>query len=415
MPLPAQEKIYKTTAPLQVPRQMYGTVVLGNYLYVIGGNIQGKGDDPQGYVTTVDGHLESWQESEPYPGTGVKLSAAVATPGYISIIAGKDMNGNPTRDIWSAKVGPQGDIAGWEKCHPLPSALYFHQAAVSGGRVWVWGGLIDDSLTINDQVFEALILSSGGIGNWSISNTKLQRPFFNAAVTVSGEYLLSFAPRDSSQISSGDIWFTTVKFDGLSEWQSIQTDITSKLYIGVATDYRRGIIYIPGGRMNALEDESSLTGTVFMLKLASSAKDDSRTESAMSPSVYGPASGDSQLSYIQQSQQAASVFPDFPPYDQTRQISQSQSKPLVVYFYSNKAKPCQSQAQILQNFNGLLYQGRVIFAEVNVENFPQTSQQYGVFRVPNWIFFDGPRVIKFRQDGVLSLQTLEACIRSIAP
>lgn len=161
MPVSAQDKIYKTTTPLQVPRQMYGTVVLGNYLYVIGGNIQGKGEDPEGYVITVE----------------------------------------------KAHINPDGSLGQWEQTRPLPSnRSYIHNS----------------TLALNDIVY------------------------------------------------------------------------------------------------------------------------------------------------------------------------------------------------ILQNFNGLLYQGRVIFAEVNVKDFPQTSQQYGVFRVPNWIFFDNSRVIKFRQEGVLSLQALEAHIRSIA-
>ena len=69
-----ENQFYKTTTPLSVPRQMYGSVVLGNYLYVIGGNIQGKGDDPEGYVKTVEmayiypnGTLGNWIQTTPLP------------------------------------------------------------------------------------------------------------------------------------------------------------------------------------------------------------------------------------------------------------------------------------------------------------------------------------------------------------
>ncbi|MBN1900333.1 thioredoxin family protein, partial [Candidatus Sumerlaeota bacterium] len=214
---------------------------------------------------------------------------------------------------------------------------------------------------------------------------------------------------------SSDIWFTTVKPEGLSEWRRIETDIDSRLYIGVATDYRKGYIYIPGGRKTPLEDEKSLTGTVFMLRLASSVQADAKTEIASSPALYGPASGDGQLSYIQQTRQENSVFPGFLPYEKARQISQSQFKPLVIYFYTEKARHCQNQAQILRNLKGSKYAGRVILAEVDLEKFPQISQQYGVFRVPTWIFFDSSGVVKFKQEGAVTLESLDAAVRSIAP
>lgn len=475
--LPAGEKLYNITEPLPIPRQMYGTTILGNYLYVIGGNIQGKGDDPEGYVLTVekayinpdgtlqkwtqttplpanrsyihnstlalndivyvvmgidgqktlatktifwtkprtDGHLEPWRESPPYPGPGIKLSTAVATPGYIHILGGKDLNNAPINEVWCAMVGTDGAITGWEKGAPLPISLYFHCSAIAGGRVWVWGGLKDNNITLNKQIFSAQVLSSGKIGPWVLCPTTLKMPFYNAAVTVSGPYLLSFGPHYAPELFGNDIWFASVQPDGLSEWQKIPNDISPKLYIGVATDYRRGFVYIPGGRINRDEDERSLDKNVYYLKLAASSQEDVQNESTMPDLKYGPASGNAQLSYIQQNLKTSSSFPGFFPYEQGRQMAQSQLKPLVLYFYTQQATQCIQQDQILQDYNAARYQGKVIFAEVNTLDFPQISQQYGVFWVPCWIFFDSNGTIKFRDRGILPGQKLDQYIRTIAP
>lgn len=59
---------YYQTTPIPDPRQMYGTAVLGDYLYVIGGN------NKNGYLNTVlkasimpDGTLGKWTFTTPLP------------------------------------------------------------------------------------------------------------------------------------------------------------------------------------------------------------------------------------------------------------------------------------------------------------------------------------------------------------
>jgi hypothetical protein len=471
------QKLYKVSEPLPVPRQMYGTVILGDYLYVIGGNIQGKGDDPEGYVTTVEmahinqdgsignwerttplptnrcyisnstlalndmvyivmgtngrsgsptktiywtrplanGHLEPWRESSSYPGPGLGFVTAISTPGYINVIGGKDTSNVIHREVWSAKIGPDGSILGWEESHPIPIPLYFHCSAVAGGRVWVWGGIKDrQTVARNNQVFAAPILSSGKIGKFTSGGSTLPRAFYHAAVTVSGQYILTFCPKYTPSEYSNDIWYAKVNpSGGLSQWFKIPTDISVKLYRGVATDYRRNYVYIPGGRINHEEDENSLDGRVYYFKLADSEDSGTRTETATYTTQHTPASGDEHLSYVQQSLQMTSAFPGFLPFERVRHIDKFQNKPQVLYFYTDKAKRCLRQAQILQSFDANKYGGMVVFSEVKVKSFPQISQQYGVFRVPYWIFFDGSGVERYKESKVFSNQELDTHIRKI--
>ena len=474
----SQNNLYKTTTALPRPRQMYGTVVLGDYLYVIGGNIQGKGDDPEGYVMTVEkaqikpdgalgsweqttplpsnrcyvsnstlalndivyvvmgkdgrkneptrtifwtrprpnGHLEPWRESLPYPGKGLGFATAVASPGFINVIGGKDAENILQSEVWCARIGSDGSIKGWEQGTAIPIPLYFHCSAIAGGHVWVWGGLKDRRLTRNEQVFVAPILSSGKIGEWSLSASKLPMPFYNAAVTVSGEYILTFCPRYAPQSYTSDIWFAQVAPGGrLSKWNRIQTDIPLKLYTGVASDYRRNYVFIPGGRINPREDERSLDNTVFYFKLAGSRESNTQNDYTLSSTGYHPATGEEHLSYMQQNLNRPVEFPGFHPFVQARLIDQFQFKPLVLYCHTSKAKKCQDQSKILYELDASPFKDRVVFTELNVTKFPQYAQQYGVFKVPCWLFFDASGKEKFKQEGVLSHQQILRLIRLIAP
>ncbi len=464
----AQQPIYKMTQSLSMPRQMYGTAVLGDYLYVIGGNIQGKGDSEEGYVTTVEkalinpdgtigkwtqttplskkrsyihnstlvlndivyvvmgtegaagiaaktilwtrpkpnGDLEPWRESIACPGPGLKLMTAVSTPGYLHVLGGRDSNNQIYQDVWSAKLAPDGSIISWEKGNSLPVPLFFQCAAVSGGKVWVWGGAMNGTLVLNNKVFMAPILASGKIGQWVFSGSTLPMPFYSAAVAVSGDYLITFCPRYESRNFTSDIWYAQVKPTGLSDWIKMPSNLPAKLYIGVATDYRKGNLYIPGGRINQDEDEKSLIANVFYLKLASKQQTDVKTDSTFTANTFDVKSAQEKLSYIQQNS-AGTTFRGFMPYEQGRQTAQIQMKPMVVYFYNDKATKCKEQSQLLQSFNTQSYSNNIIFSEANAAFFPQLSQQYGVFRIPCWIFFDKTGKETMRETGVLQQNQIE--------
>lgn len=474
----ADDKIYKIIAQLPGPRQMYGSVVLGDYIYLIGGNNQGKGDSPEGYTTDVEramikpdgtlaswgkttplsssrsyinnstialndvvyigggydgkkdihcnnimwtrplpnGHLENWRESVSFPGEGVSCTCVVATPGYIHIIGGSHISGAISSLVWSATVAADGSITGWEKGNQLPTPLWFHCAGIAGGRVWVWGGLTsNDNNSTNRTVFSAPILASGKIGQWSASNTQLQMPFYSASGTVCGAYLLSFCPRYTGGNFSNDIWFAAVTPQGLSPWIKQTTDMNSKLFVGVATDYRRDFVYIPGGRINQIEEETSLDKNVYFFTLKRQAASDSKSENIVKMETTTPGAQDSQtrLSYMQQKQPPIQSLTGFIPYENARTIALQQKKPMVVYLYHTKTKKCLEQAQILQTFNPINYGGNVIFAEMDTINFPQFAQQYGIFKIPCWLFFDSNGSEKSRNIGVLQLNELDSYIKQI--
>ena len=464
---------YQTTTPMTFPRQMYGSVVLGNYLYLIGGNEPGKG-----YINSVqmaritdtgalgswqntsplprslsyienstlalndmlyivagldgvsntcmnaiqwarpkaDGHLEGWRESPSYPGAGVHCTAAVATPGYIHLIAGLKSDNTPEKAVWTARVAANGSILGWEPGPTFPITLFYHNAGVAGGHVWVWGGLkVKDNMSVNTSIYCAPILSSGKLGPWAVSPATLPTGFYAAAGTVSGSYLFSFCPRYSGGgvNASSDIWYAEVTQSGISPWIRETTDLKGKLYLGLATDYRRSIVYIPGGRVS-FADKTAVDTSVRFFQLNRQATADARTDAAQTLDRNYSASGDTHLSFSAANNQP-SVFPGFVSLNQALEQQAVARRPMVIYFHQERALLCQQQGEILKHADLSRYVGRVIFAEVNMLQYPQTGQQYGVFRVPTWLFYDAAGNRNLLEDGVITPDRLTSNLAALAP
>ncbi len=461
---------FNLTTQVSTPRQMYGTVVLGDYLYLIGGNREISGfcnsvefanifpdgnignwretsplPYPVSYIENstialndivyvvcgynglakkslntilwakpdVSGNLSSWTESVPYNGKGVYCCPSIATPGYLHIIGGLSDDDSISNKVWSAKISLDGSIISWEEGPALPTTLWYASAGVAGGKVWIWGGLkSQDRNIVNNSVYYAPILSDGKIGSWQVSNTTLQKPFYSAYSTISGSYLLSFCPRYSGSVPSADVWYASITADGLSQWVQQTSNVKATLYIGIATDYRRGNIYIPGGRTN--KDNFIFDKNVYYIKLAGSQKADERTDMAVTIDQNVQRIEASRLSYINQQQAPTQSTQGFVPYNQVRELLAVQSKPLVLYFYSNKAKRCIEQSQILASFNTAQYGGKVIFAEAETTQLPQLSQQYGIFKVPAWLFFDTFGNVVSNITGVIQASELDSFVRKIS-
>ena len=464
-----QNNFYRKTTSMTFKRQMYGAVVLGDHMYVMGGNspnkkyiksvqkakinadgtlgnwedttplpsgrsyienstlalndivyiVDGMDGIKQKCAQTIlwsrpgpDGHLQMWKESLPHPERGLHCSVAVATPGYIHIICGFYINNEVANVVWSAKIGSDGSITGWERGKNFPTPLWYHCGEVAGGKVWVWGGLTTkDVKSVNRNVYCASILPSGKLGEWRIANKTLPHGFYAASCTVSGDYLLSFCPRYAGRIISNDIWYTRVTPDGLTDWSIQRTGLQTKLFSALATDYRRGYIYLPGGRVS-YQDKYKIVTDVNYFKLNQSQQNVAGTNSAVTTSGRGEAGGEQSLSYVDSMSNMGGEMSGFVPYEQAR--SSSANKPMVIYFHSDKATKCSEQKKILEQIDADQFKNKVALTEVNTQRYPQMAQTYGVFRVPCWVFFDVFGKERQRKTGVVQPTELQNLISGIA-
>ncbi|MBN1903270.1 hypothetical protein JW926_18265 [Candidatus Sumerlaeota bacterium] len=477
---------FHTTTPLPIATQMYGAVVLGDYLYVIGGNsyIPGTLDDlwqtsvwrafiyPDGslekwekstplpanrcYIENLtialndvvyvvcgwnatsnvncktilwtrplpNGELEPWRESPPYPGVGVSNSVAVSTPGYIHLLGGlgdpqsksaSSRARTPVKEAWSARVAPDGSVEKWESADPLPVPLWFHHAGVVGGKVWIWGGLrTTDNKSVNDTIYYSEILPSGRLGKWQTYEKKLNPAFFGAACSISGDYLLSFFPRYAGGKSNYDILFARYENNILSNWGLINAKTKAKMYTAVATDYRNKILFLPGGRSEHGANAAHLDSSVYCFRLKTDdAPTPQPTPDLMMSLAHGHGDQTARLSYTYH-KITAGVHRGFHTYEQSRAIFEKKNKPVLIYFYTKTARNCVSQSKILQEqFNPAVYGDNIILAELDAQNYPQLSQQYGVFRFPAWVFFNSRGKEIGRKLQVLDASGLDSLIRYV--
>jgi len=467
------QTIYRTTTPMPMPRQMYGSAVLGNYLYLLGGNEPDKDylkSVQMAHITETgalenwqdttplpvslsyienttlalndvlyvvggwdgitekcmnvihwtrpkaDGHLEGWRTSPPYPGMGIQCSTAIATPGYIHLIGGLREDDTVEKAVWTARVAPDGSIVGWEPGPDLPTTLWYHCAGVAGGYAWVWGGLtLKGNKSVNATIYGAPILSSGKLGAWGISPTSLPRGFFSASCTVSGSFLFSFCPRyaGGGATATGDIWYTEVTPTRLAPWTREATDLKGKLYLGLATDYRRGIIYIPGGRVS-FADKTTIDRSVRYFKLSGQAIPETAADTVQTVDRSQVAAGDVNLSFSAVSDPSA-VLPGFQSLVRALEQQAIARRPMVIYFHQDRARLCQKQSEILKLADLTKSAGKIVLVEVNAIQYPQTSQQFGVFRVPTWFFYNEAGKLMKRENGVIAADRLSEILASLAP
>lgn len=415
--------------PLPQPRLYIGssTLTLGNIIYILGGSTGVL--SRENYNTAVyakpyeNGELSQWFESAPWPGSGLNAPVAISTPGYIHLLGGLDNTDTPTNNVYSIAVLENGHLGeAWERGTPLPHSLWYHHAAVSSGRVYVWGGLEQFANTsATTRVYSAPILANGRIGQWKSESTYLPEAFYASSIAVAGPYLISFSPRRPGSIPTNDVWWATANMEGLSSWRKMASAIPNRIYHASATDYKHGNVYIVGGRTSK-EAANSLIPNIFFFKLSREARDSAYQGSAAVASMGETDSLDIEgwerqaLASAASAQTASpatsvgSVNPllSFKTFDEARRSGRA----MVYYFHTNRAKTCREQLEKLgtQEFASLAQHTE--FALVPVDADPQFAQQMGVWRVPTWVFFNNNGTETKRMTGVLSVDDLQSAIRS---
>ncbi|HPB29826.1 MAG TPA: hypothetical protein PLB62_00045 [Candidatus Sumerlaeota bacterium] len=452
----AQEPIYRTITPLPAGRQMYGVAVVGDWLYIIGGNMEpdiytravekarinpdgsiGPWENttplpsPRSYInnTTLvlgnviyvvqglngetdekrrsifwtragaDGHLAEWRESFDCPGAGVSCSVAVATPGYIHLIGGSTGGSKPTAGVWSARLGQDGAVMGWEVGSALPVPLWFHNGGICRGRVWVWGGLADgDPKSCSRNIYWAPILPTGQIGSWQVLENQMDVGLYSASCAVSGDFLLSFCPRYQDTQTNGDVWYSIIGPDGPSSWELVRAQIPSKLYTGVAADPQKGYVYLPGGRPS--RENYILDANVYCFALAVP-KDSAVMSRGSEPAAHQQTPG--QVSQV--SDAPAQIFV---PLKKAVEMFNQQARPTVILFHHDGNPASRSQMEALAGFPFSNYTGRIIFTMVNPYESPELASQYGATSLPTWVFFNSSGALLKKMEGSLSTEAVVA-------
>jgi hypothetical protein len=474
--LPAQQQqsqdlVLAKVGELPTPRQMHGSVVLGDWLYVIGGELGGTdGTDlwtetvlktplsPDGQIgpwtpttplphyrayignSTItlndvvyvvggsngvayntayiskplpDGNLGPWIESPPFSTVGLTCFPVVATPGFIHVIGGADQSDRVSPAVISGKIGVNGEILSWEAAPFLPVPLWFESAASLAGRVWVWGGLTDKkSKTASTKTFSAPILSDGRLGQWQEEPQSLPEAFYGGTCSSAGPYLITFAPTFSGQRTSSDVWFSSMNPAGLGmkPWTKLSSNLATRLYLGVAPDYRRGRAYIPGGRVRPGDTGEGLFDTgVYMFNLSPKARQEYRDEA-----TSGDAVRTGSYTYLKADILPPEAVPGFLSLNAARRFAQEQPrKPVVLYFHKSGMKTCDVQVEALKDPAFAELTKKAAFAWMDTDTWPQLRSQLGIYRVPTWIVYDPNTRERGRASQVITLAQLQQFLSGV--
>lgn len=444
---------WRPTTPLPANRHYIGqsTVALDDVLYVVGGKNGASGRYYNDVLWTrpgAGGQLEPWKTSRPFGESGLSFVVVVTTPGMLHLIGGYDQSA-PVASVTTGLTAPGGGIVAWEAGPPLPKPLWQHNAAVAGGRVWVWGGLSQSAYSpISSAVYSAPVLGTGRLGAWR-EEPSAAGPggggIFGGASTAAGSYLLTFCPRLGENVYTGEVLYGLQDGSGVIGWNRVKTSLPNQVYSAVATDYRRGAVYLLGGKRDRSSSQPA-DPRVFVARLAmdsgsgGSAGDGGGKVATAPPSSSGsgsvgmiasaarptlvasgsprvdadltPGGGSAEGSYAFQAQSrlAQGAAPGFLPYDQGRRLAAGPpGRPLVLYFHSPMSRLCAEQTRLFLEPSWKALQQRAVFCWIDLRESPQLAQQLGVTKTPTWVFYDAGGKLSDRTEGaVLSSTSLVA-------
>lgn len=377
------------------------TVALNDMVYIVGGTdgLEDLGKKGTKYKTALigkpgaDGVLQPWVESTPFPGPGLSCFTVCATPGFIHIIGGNTDSLEPTNNVITGVLAADGTIGSWEPGPPLPAPLWFHHSTVASGRVWTWGGLKGTkNTTASTSVYSSVISGTGRLSPWKEESVPLPAAIYRGANAVAGPFLMTFCVSYGGGKLSSDVMFSYLSPSGLSPFTKIPTGLKVQLYTACAPDFRRGMIYLPGGQRD-FSSAGSFAKDVIYFRLTRQARDtiqtlNTRDEIAQSseitaPTPAAPAGAGAAVP-------TSGPLPGFLPYDEARRLLDNRSgKPLITYFHMEGSGPSEAQRQRLVQDAGMqALSQKAIFAWVDVRQSPQLAQQFGIFRAPTWILYD---------------------------
>jgi hypothetical protein len=229
---------WQDTTSMNLPRGYLGMVVVGRYLYAIGG--QGSGyaamASVERAVINTDGSLGSWQTMASMNVARCDL-AAVATRGYIYALGGSTCQGTIYSSVERAKVNSDGSLNPWEVVTSMTIPRWRLAAVQSGSHVYVLGNSPSSSV-------EQVAISSPSLIAFSPIGVPSDIP---TNITITGVNLL---PTPSLQLGSSnlDVGFVST------------TTLTTTVPSGLANGWYSATVTSGDGRVATLANAVRVDG-----------------------------------------------------------------------------------------------------------------------------------------------------------
>ena len=137
------------------------------------------------------------------------LSQAVVTSSRVYLLGGYD-GSRRVATVYTTPINEDGTIGAWTIDTSLPQALAHSQAVVTSSRVYLLGGITNDSGYVS-TIYSAPINEDGTLGAWTIATNSLPEALAHsqAVVTSNRLYLLGGV--------NGNSWVSTVRTAPINE------------------------------------------------------------------------------------------------------------------------------------------------------------------------------------------------------
>lgn len=251
---PAETSPWELVGQLPVPLESHKMVVLGDFVYVIGGWNETKGIHAEVFFTpfTPERPLDRWQETTPLP---LKLQhhEVILHNGAIYVLGGDNgfWDGSRVSDrIFRAVPTADGEIEQWVEVGQLPAPLTTHAATLIDDQLYIIGGsptFRPDETPVVDTVYTAALSPAGTVGpfetlppfptpiGWTTATAIDQKIF-----AISGN--TQFAPAQFAD----NVWVADHQPDSsLSTFTAIDTILPRRRHATVLID--RTLVVIAGG------------------------------------------------------------------------------------------------------------------------------------------------------------------------
>lgn len=245
--------------------------VVNDRIYIVGGSVADTSatrDQDLKHVDDVlwtrvrsDGTLEEWRRSERFTASPTSLIATCSNDKHLFVLGGSSDAGI-TANTYVCDFDENGAPVRWRPTTPLPTSLWFHGAAILEDTVYVWGGLTDKSPeSINPKTYSATVFEDGTLGIWR-EETPMPYPTYSSTFCGFNDYIVAVGGRYKGAIYTNAIWFARLDDKRVGPWQVLTTDLEARVYHGLGLDKAHGVVYVTGGRVRDKQNIGWIIPTV---------------------------------------------------------------------------------------------------------------------------------------------------------
>jgi hypothetical protein len=235
---------WQQTSSMVKPRFDHSAVVVGNYIYAIGGGPQlDSVTTAERAVINPDGTLGTWQLVTP-PNQPRYQFSAVAAGGYLYVIGGSPPFGGVLSSVERAAINPDGSIGPWQVTTPLTIARATQSSVAVGSNLYVIGG---DNQGFNEHTVERAVINSGGsLAPWQTLTSTVFGRVSSASAAQDGFVYVTAGAGGPFPLAESSVERAKINIDGtLGAWQMTSSLVQNR--IDHATVAINGNLYVIGG------------------------------------------------------------------------------------------------------------------------------------------------------------------------